>query len=38
MISFLKTQYRLGKITEEQLNELLRKGKINESDIAIIKE
>ena len=32
MIEFLRIQYKLGRITEEDLNKLVRKGIITEED------
>lgn len=32
MVEFLKIQYRLGKVTEEQLNKLILEGKITEDN------
>jgi hypothetical protein len=37
MINFLKIQYQMGKITDEQLRRLLELGRINEDDIKVIK-
>jgi hypothetical protein len=37
MINFLKLQYQMGKITDEQLRRLLELGRINEDDIKVIK-
>lgn len=36
MKEFLKLQYRMGKITEEMLNQLVEKNKITEEDLAYI--
>lgn len=33
MINFLKIQYRIGKITKEQLDSLVEKGKITQEDV-----
>ena len=33
MIKFLKIQYQLGKITKEQLESLVEKGKITQDDV-----
>mgnify|MGYP001449020241 FL=1 len=33
MINFLKIQYQIGKITKEQLDSLVEKGKITQDDV-----
>lgn len=38
MVDFLKIQYRLGKITDEQLQTLVELGKITEEELEFIKE
>ena len=37
MINFLKIQYQMGRVTDEQLNRLLELGRISEDDINEIK-
>lgn len=37
MINFLKLQYKMGRVTDEQLNRLLELGRITEHDITVIK-
>ena len=37
MINFLKIQYQMGRVTDEQLNRLLELGRISEDDIKVIK-
>jgi hypothetical protein len=37
MINFLKLQYQMGKITDEQLDRLVALGRISENDIMVIK-
>ena len=37
MINFLKLQYQMGNITDEQLLLLLKLGRITEDDIKVIK-
>ncbi len=32
MVEFLRVQYRLGRVTEEQLDKLIAEGKIKEED------
>mgnify|MGYP001770049535 CR=1 FL=1 len=32
MVEFLRVQYRLGRVTGEQLNKLITDGKITEED------
>ena len=36
MVEFLKVQYRLKRVTEEQLDRLVSEGKIKEEDKAYI--
>jgi hypothetical protein len=36
MIEFLRVQYRLGRVTETQLDMLIAQGKITEEDKAYI--
>ena len=38
MINFLRIQYQIGRVTDEQLNRLLELGRITEDDIKVIKE
>lgn len=33
MINFLKIQYQIGKITKEQLDSLVEKGKLTQDDV-----
>ena len=33
MINFLKIQYQIGKITKEQLDSLVEKGKFTQDDV-----
>ena len=37
MINFLKIQYRLGRISDDDLEHLKNLGKITEDDIRVIK-
>ena len=37
MINFLKLQYQMGRVTDEQLGRLLELGRITEDDIKVIK-
>lgn len=37
MINFLKIQYQMGKVANEQLLRLLELGRISEDDIKVIK-
>ncbi len=37
MINFLRIQYQMGKVTDEQLLRLLELGRISEDDIKVIK-
>ena len=38
MINFLRIQYQIGRVTDEQLLRLLELGRISEDDIKVIKE
>ena len=37
MINFLKIQYQMGRVTDEQLLRLLELGRVTEDDIKVIK-
>ena len=37
MINFLRLQYQMGRVTDEQLRILLELGRITEDDIKVIK-
>lgn len=37
MINFLKLQYQMGRVTDEQLKRLVKLGRITEDDIKVIK-